>query len=55
MTHGVHDDVLPNNRTSRRVVPVLQQAGYHVDYREFDGSHVVPADFAEQAADWLAR
>lgn len=54
VTHGLHDDVLPIDRTSRRVVPVLQRAGYHVDYREFDGGHVVPPDLAEQAADWLA-
>jgi phospholipase/carboxylesterase len=54
VTHGVHDDVLPIDRTSRRLVPVLQRAGYDVDYREFDGGHVVPPDLAEQAADWLA-
>lgn len=55
VTHGVHDDVLPIDRTSRRVVPVLQRAGYDVDYREFDGGHVVPPDLAVHAADWLAR
>jgi phospholipase/carboxylesterase len=47
--HGALD------RTSRRVVPMLQQAGYDVDYREFAGGHVVPADLAEQAAAWLVR
>ncbi len=55
VTHGVRDTVLPIDRTSRRVVPMLQQAGYDVDYREFDGGHTVPPDLAEQAADWLVR
>lgn len=54
VTHGLHDDVLPIDRTSRRIVPVLQRAGYDVDYHEFDGGHVVPPDLAAQAADWLA-
>lgn len=53
VTHGVRDDVLPIDRTSRRIVPQLQRAGYHVTYREFDGGHVVPPALAEQAADWL--
>jgi len=54
ITHGVHDDVLPIDRTSRRLVPALLRQQYVVDYREFDGGHLVPADLAEQAADWLA-
>ena len=53
VTHGVHDRVLAIDRTSRRVVPALQRAGYDVDYREFDGGHVVPPDLAEAAAGWL--
>ena len=54
VTHGVHDDVLPIDRTSRRVVPALQRAGYEVEYLEFDGGHVVPPRLAERAATWLA-
>jgi len=55
VTHGVRDAVLPIDRTSRRVVPVLQRAGYDVDYREFSGGHVVPPDLAAVAAEWLVR
>ena len=54
VSHGVHDRVLPIDRCSRRLVPRLRHAGYDVDYHEFDGGHVVPAELAEQAADWLA-
>jgi phospholipase/carboxylesterase len=54
VTHGVHDDVLPIERTSRRVVPALQRAGYDVDYREFHGGHVVPPELAAHTARWLS-
>lgn len=53
MSHGVHDTVLPIQRCSRRLVPHLQQAGYTVVYREFDGPHTVPPDIAQQAVDWF--
>ena len=54
ITHGIHDDVLPIDRTSRPLVAALRLREYVVDYREFDGGHVVPTDLSEQAADWLA-
>ena len=55
ITHGVHDDVLPIDRTSRRLVPALRRAGYDVHYTEFDGGHAVPEDIAREALDWIAR
>ena len=55
LTHGVHDAVLPVDRTSRRLVPALRRAGYDLEYREFDGGHVVPPDLAADAAAWLVR
>ena len=53
VTHGTRDEVLPIDRTSRRVVPALQAAGCAVDYREFDGPHVVPPDLAAAAMEWV--
>jgi predicted esterase len=53
ISHGVTDRILPIDRTSRRVVPTLQQDGYDVTYLEFDGAHTVPYDIALQAAEWL--
>jgi predicted esterase len=53
VSHGTGDDVLPIDRTSRRIVPVLRDDGYEVDYREFDGGHVVPPEVAREAADRL--
>jgi predicted esterase len=53
ISHGVHDQVLPIGRTSRRIVPALRQAGYDVEYREFDGGHTVPPQHAAEATDWL--
>lgn len=49
VSHGTHDDVLPIDVCSRRVVPQLRRAGYDVTYREFDGSHTVPAEIARAA------
>lgn len=49
ISHGVSDQVLPINRTSRRIVPALEAEGYTVDYREFDGGHMVPPDMIEAA------
>jgi len=53
MSHGLRDTVLPVDRCSRRLLPVLQSAGYDVVYREFDGPHTVPPQIARAAADWF--
>lgn len=55
VTHGVHDQVLPIDRTGRRVVGRLTDEGYDVTYREFDGAHVVPPSLAAEATEWLTR
>ncbi|HYN98923.1 MAG TPA: phospholipase, partial [Actinomycetota bacterium] len=48
ISHGVNDEVLPISRTSRRIVPSLERR-YDLQYEEFDGPHVVPADMAQMA------
>ena len=53
VSHGVHDQVLPIDRCSRRIVPSLQRQGYDVLYHEFDGPHTIPADIRAEAVDWL--
>ncbi len=53
ISHGVHDQVLPINVCSRRIVPQVQRAGYDVTYREFDGPHTVPPDIAHEGLDWF--
>jgi predicted esterase len=55
ITHGTSDEVLPIDRTSRRVVPALRRDGYDVSYSEFDGGHVVPEQHAVEAAEWIVR
>jgi phospholipase/carboxylesterase len=54
VSHGDADDVLPVERTSRRIVPALRDDGYDVTYREFAGGHVVPPEVAAEAVDRLA-
>lgn len=53
VSHGQRDTVLPIDRCSRRIVPLLQQAGYEVRYQEFDGPHTVPAEIRHAALEWF--
>lgn len=54
MTHGTRDTVLPIDQTSRQLVPALRQAGYEVQYSEFDGGHGITEELLQQATTWLA-
>lgn len=49
VSHGIHDEVLPIDPCSRRIVPALRRAGYDVEYHEFDGGHGVPPEMVEHA------
>jgi phospholipase/carboxylesterase len=49
VSHGVHDAVLPIDPCSRRIVMTLRAAGYDLDYREFDGGHVLPPEIVTAA------
>jgi predicted esterase len=53
ISHGTRDEVLPIDRCSRRIVPLMERAGYDVRYREFDGGHTVPPEIAYEALTWL--
>lgn len=53
ISHGIHDQVLPIDRCSRRIVPQLERAGYDVRYHEFDGPHTVPGEIAREGLEWF--
>ena len=55
ISHGRSDTILPIDVTSRRIVPELEDAGYAVTYKEFDGPHAVPEGIAEDAFKWFVR
>ncbi len=55
MSHGTHDEVLPIDRCSRRLVRILQNQQLHVEYQEFEGPHIVPAECRERAMQILTR
>jgi len=55
ISHGRHDNVLPIDPCSRRIVPQLQQAGYELAYHEFNGAHEIPGEIAQKAVDWFLR
>ena len=52
VSHGTADPVLPIDRTSRRIVPLLRGDGIEVEYLEFEGRHEVPAAAVERAFGW---
>ena len=54
ITHGTRDSILPIDQTSRRIVPALTNAGYDVEYHEFDGGHTMTSELFRQAVDWLS-
>jgi predicted esterase len=54
ITHGTSDTVLPIDQTSRVIVPALRNAGYDVEYHEFDGGHAVPSDLLPEAVAWAS-
>ena len=53
MTHGTDDRVLPIDRCSRRLVPLLEAGDYDVTYEEFDGGHTVPPELVRRAIAWF--
>ena len=55
ISHGTNDQILPIERCSRRLAPLLREAGYRVQYREFEGGHTVPAEIAQEALDWFLK
>jgi len=55
VSHGRADRILPIDECSRAIVPRLQQRGYTVTFKEFDGGHQVPPDVAAEAMRWVAK
>lgn len=53
ISHGTDDRILPIAMCSRTFAPILEQSGYDVLYREFDGPHTVPTEIAREALDWF--
>lgn len=49
ISDGTRDEILPVDVCSRRIVRVLGQAGYDVEYQEFDGPHLVRPSLARLA------
>jgi predicted esterase len=53
ISHGTADPILPIDACSRTIVHQLQSAGYEVQYKEFEGEHVIPPEVAQFAVHWF--
>lgn len=53
ISHGIHDNVMPIDETSRTFVPRLRHLSYDVTYREYDGRHSVPSAIVREGFQWL--
>jgi phospholipase/carboxylesterase len=54
ISHGISDQVMPIDVTSRQFVPRLKKLGYDVTYREYEGRHGVPPAVVREGFDWFA-
>ena len=52
ISHGTRDAVMPIDDASRKFVPRLKGLGYDVTYREYDGTHGVPAEVVAEGFKW---
>ena len=53
ISHGISDQVMPIDVTSRTFVPRLKKLGYDVTYREYEGRHGVPPAVVREAFGWF--
>jgi predicted esterase len=53
ISHGTHDDILPIEAASRRIVPQLKSWGYDVHYHEWDGGHGFTPQLAMEMFQWF--
>lgn len=53
VAHGIQDQVLPIDQTSRLIVPQLRALGYDVTYEEFEGIHAIYLTVVRDALQWM--
>lgn len=53
--HGTQDDILPIDRASRSLVSTLRSAGFDVNYREFNGPHMMRTQDVHSAMEWTTE
>jgi phospholipase/carboxylesterase len=53
ISHGISDQVMPIDVTSRTFVPRLKKLGYDVTYREYEGRHGVPPEVVREGFNWF--
>jgi len=55
ISHGRQDPTMPIDDTSRKFVPRLENNGYEVTYKEYDGRHQLPPEILREVIEWFNR
>ena len=55
ISHGTEDQILPFSTTRGRILPQLEELGYVVRFRKFEGGHEVTPDLVREAFGWFAK
>jgi phospholipase/carboxylesterase len=55
VSHGLSDQIMPIDETSRRFVPRLKTLGYDVTYHEYEGRHGVTPAIVREAFEWFLK
>src|SRR5688572_18707330 len=55
IAHGIRDQILPIDQTSREIVAALKEKNYPVRYDEFDGPHTVTMEIARKGIEYFLR
>lgn len=55
VAHGTQDQILPFETTSKTIVPTLEEWGYDVRFRPFDGRHTMTKEVTREAFEWFVK
>lgn len=53
ISHGLQDQTMPIDETSRKFVPRLKALNYDVTYKEYEGRHQLPPEILREVVEWF--
>jgi len=55
ISHGLQDQTMPIDETSRTFVPRLKALGYEIIYKEYEGRHQLPPEILREVIEWFSK